>query len=105
MIKKFNESAEMPDIFTRQIIYSVDASDLATLIEDLYGRDPEIEASLELGHDDTFEISANAMEFNEKDFVEWLKKPSWSRSEISMLMNKLAADGHIVDGDYLIKTY
>ena len=104
MIKKFNET-KMSSIFKKQTVYSVDCSDLAGLIKLLYGHDPEIEASLELNDDDTFEIEANASEFNQAEFDKWRVKPRVERSEISMLMNKLSYDGHIVDGDYLIKTY
>lgn len=94
----------MSDIFTKKTIYTVDCGDLSALIEKLYGQYPEIEASLELGHDDDFEISADSGEYDESEFNEWKSKPSWSRSEIYMLMNKLAYDGHIENGDYLIKT-
>ena len=103
-LRGINES-EMSSIFTKQVVYSVDCSDLAALIEELYGQYPEIEASLELGHDDTFEIGAYGSEFDEREFNNWLKSPSNSRSEIYMLMNKLVYDGHIEEGDYLIKTY
>jgi hypothetical protein len=103
-IKHF-ESANMSPIFKKQVVYSVDCSDLSELIGKLYGHYPEIEASLELGHDDTFEIEANAEELDEEEFNEWLKKPHHERFEIYMLMNKLAFDGHIENGDYLIKTY
>lgn len=103
-IKKFNENT-MNSIFTKQVVYSVDCSDLSALIQKLYGQNPEIEASLELGHDDTFEISANASELDEEEFKKCANKPSHSYSDIYMLMNKLASDGHIIDGDYLIKTY
>ncbi len=103
MIKKFNET-KMSSIFKKQTVYSVDCSDLSGLIRTLYGKNPEIEASLELNRDDTFEIEANAGEFVQKEFDKWRTKPSWDRSEIYMLMNKLAYDGYIVDGDYLIKT-
>lgn len=108
-LKKFNEGkknkVKMSDIFTKKVIYSVDCSDLSSLIKKLYGNNPEIEACLELGHDDDFEIEANASEYDEKEFRKWEKKPNWERSEVYMLMNKLAYDGHIEDGDYLIKTY
>lgn len=105
MIKLFEEyNTQMPGIFKKKVIYSVDCSDLAEMIERLYGRDPEIEASLELGHDDFFELEANAKEFDQSSFDSWSKKPDWSRSEIYMLMNKLAYDKHIEDGDYLITT-
>ena len=107
----FNENQKMNTnpIFRRKIIYSVECSDLSSLINKVYGKYPEIEASLELGDDDTFEIEANAGEFvnsdQEDEFAKWLVKPSYERSEIYMLMNKLAFDGHIVDGNYLIKTF
>lgn len=104
MIKKFNES-NMSNIFKKKVVYSVDASDLAELISELYGNDPEIEASLELGDDDTFEISADSGEFDESEFEEWSNGPDYSYGEIRMLMNKLAHDEHIVNGTYLIKTY
>ena len=109
-LNKFNEAkkekkVKMSPIFTKKVIYSVDCSDLSALIRKLYGQDPEIEACLELGHDDDFEISANASEHDEDEFLEWQKKPNWGYSEPQMLMNKLAYDGHIEDGDYLIKTY
>ena len=110
-LKKFNENMNMsnsfvtqPSIFTRQVVYSVDSDDKSSLIQGFYGRNPEIEASLELGHDDTFEISANGDELDEVEFNQWKVKPVWQRSEIYMLMNKLAFDGHIKNGDYLIKT-
>lgn len=105
-LKQFESNEfKMNPIFTKQVVYSVDSSDLAGFILNIYGRDPEIEASLELGHDDTFEISANADESDEDDFNEWLKNPRYDTSEIYAIMNKLAADGHIENGDYLIKTY
>lgn len=105
-LKKFiTESVNMSSIFRKQVIYSVDCSDLSSLIQNLYGKNPEIEASLELGHDDDFEIEANSDEFVEKEFNNWLKEQEYERSEIYMLMNKLAFDGHIENSDYLIKTY
>ena len=109
-LKKFNKiiennNSKMSDIFTKKVIYSVDCSDLSALIQKLYGHNPEIEACLELGHDDSFELSANANEYDDNDFNDWKNKPNWERSEVYMLMNKLANDGHIDDGDYLIKTY
>jgi len=103
-LKLYNENIEMPSIFTKKIVYSVDCSDLASLIQKLYGKYPEIEASLELGHDETYEIEANAEEFSENEFQSWLNIPKYQRSEIYMLMAKLSLDGHIIDGDYLIKT-
>lgn len=93
----------MNSIFRKKVVYSVECSDLADLIQKLYGQDPEIEASLELGHDDTFEIKARASEFDENEFNRWKQRRSFERSEIYMLMNKLAFDGHIDDGLYLIK--
>lgn len=107
-LRRINEMVNMPSIFKKQVVYSVDCSDLASLIKKLYGHDPQIEASLELGDDDTFEIEAIASEFEDKsqrEFDAWKIKPRWRRHEIYMLMNKLAFDGHIEDGDYLIKTY
>lgn len=97
--------SQMSEIFTKKTIYSVDASDLAGLIQNLYGQDPEIEASLELGHDDTFELEANSDEYDESEFLSWSNHPDYSRGEIYMLMHKLAYDGHIENGDYIIKTY
>ena len=105
-IKKFNENNQtQPHIFKKQVVYSVDCSDLEYFIKNLYGKYPEIVASLELGDDDTFEISASSTEIDEKEFNRWISRPSHSRSEIYMLMNKLASDGYIENGDYLIKTY
>ena len=72
-LKKFiNESVSIPSIFRKQVIYSVDCSDLSSLIQNLYGKNPEIEACLELGHD--FEIEASSDEFVEKGFNDWIKK-------------------------------
>jgi len=94
----------MNSIFKTITIHKVDCGDLSDLIQNLYGRNPEIEASLELGHDDDYAISACADEADENEFAKWKEKPSFSTSEIYMLMNQLAKDGHIVDGDYLIQT-
>lgn len=95
----------MSPIFTKEVTYSVDASDLAYLINNLYGQDPEIEASCEMGHDDIVEIGADSGEYDDDDkFKKWLNKREYQRSEIRMLMHKLAFDGHIEDGTYLIKT-
>jgi hypothetical protein len=104
-LKLFIENKSMPSIFTKQVVYSVDCSDLASFIEDLYGKNPEIEACLEMGHDETFEIGVDSEEFERLEFDKWIKKQEYSRSEVYMLMNKLAFDGHIENGDYLIKTY
>lgn len=108
-LKLYESVVKMPSIFKKQVVYSVNCSDLSSFIIKIYGRDPEIEACLELGDDSTFEIEASASEFvnsdQEDEFAQWLKKPKWYRSEIYMLMNKLSLDGHIVDGNYLIKTY
>ena len=98
----------MPSIFQEIKGYEVDASDLANFIEEKYGRSPEIEASLEMGHDDTKEIFADASSYDSREddeFYQWLESPEHSYSEIMMLMNKLAFDGHIETGTYYIKTY
>ena len=93
----------MDTIFKKRTVISVDSGDLSDLIENLYGQNPEIEASLELGHDDTYEVSANASEADEVAFAEWKENRSISYHEIPMLMNQLAKDGHIEDGNYLIE--
>jgi hypothetical protein len=95
--------SEMNSIFRKKVVYSVECGDLSDLIRKLYGQDPEIEASLELGHDDIFEIEANSNEYDDVEFQNWTRRRSYSRSEIYMLMNKLAKDGHIIDGQYLIQ--
>ncbi len=102
---KLFENMSTNGIFRKKVVYSVECGDLSDLIQKLYGQSPEIEASLELGHDDIFEIEALASEFNEDEFNKWLQKRSYSRSEIYMLMNKLAFDGHIEDGLYLIEVW
>lgn len=78
---KLFENMNTNSIFRRKVVYSVECGDLSDLIIKLYGKNPEIEASLELGHDDIFE------------------------REIYMLMHKLAFDGHIEDGLYLIEVW
>jgi len=95
----------MNPIFKKKTVISVDCSDLADFIKEKYGQDPEIEASLELNDDDTFEIKANASEADEDAFNKWKANRQIEYSEIWMLMDKLAKDGHIEDGTYLIKTY
>lgn len=102
---KLFENMNTNSIFRRKVVYSVECGDLSDLIIKLYGKNPEIEASLELGHDDIFEIEAKASEFDENEFNKWLQKRSYSRREIYMLMHKLAFDGHIEDGLYLIEVW
>lgn len=102
---KLFENMSTNSIFRKKVVYSVECGDLSDLIRKLYGQDPEIEASLELGHDDIFEIEAKSSEFNENEFNNWKQRRSFSRSEIYMLMHKLAFDGHIEDGLYLIEVW
>jgi len=55
----------------------------------------------------TKEIFADASSYDsdeDDEFYQWLESPSHSYSEISMLMNKLAFDGHIESTTYYIKT-
>ena len=59
-LKRINENSKMPSIFQEIKGYEVDVSDLASFIADKYGKSPEIEASLEMGDDDTKEIFADA---------------------------------------------
>ena len=49
----------MPKIFQEVSGYEVEASNLAHFIKEKYGKRPEIEASLQMGHDDTCEIFAD----------------------------------------------
>ena len=94
----------MLPIFKKRVIFSVDSYDLAKLIREKYGKDPEIEACLEIGHDETVEIEACGDEYVEEDFISWKQHQKISSSEIYMLLNKLAYDGIIEDGNYLIET-
>ena len=95
----------MKNIFTKQTIYTVEAGDLSELIQDIYGINPQIEASLELGHDDNFQIDADGDEFNEEEWNDYIIKQEYERDEIYNLMHKLCLDGHIVKGVYLIQVW
>lgn len=95
----------MKNIFEKKVVYSVDCDDLSDLIKDLYNINPEIEASLELNDDGTYEIEANSDEFDQNEWSKYIIKQKYSTSEIYNLMNKLAFDGEIDNGTYLIKTY
>ena len=59
---------ELPSIFKKRTIISVDCSDLSDFIDNIYGIHVEIEATFELGHDDKIEIDANADETDEDEF-------------------------------------
>lgn len=107
-LKRINENVKMPSIFQEIRGYEVDAHDLSQFIKQKYGKAPEIEAYLEMGHDETKEMFADASGYdsNADDmFYQWLGKPKYCYSEISMLLDKLAFDGHIETGTYYIKTY
>jgi hypothetical protein len=107
-LKKINENLKMPSIFQEVKGYEVDVSDLADFIKEKYGKSPEIEASLEMGHDETREIFADDSSYSpdeDDEFYQWLESPDHSYGEICMLMNKLAFDGHIESATYYIKTY
>lgn len=107
-LKKINESVSMSPIFKEVKGYEVEADDLAGFIEGKYGKSPEIEASLQMGHDDTCEIFADSGDYGSEEdeiFYQWLENPEHSYSEISTIMNKLAYEGHIESTTYYIKTY
>ena len=107
-LKRINENISMSPIFQEVKGYEVDASDLSDFIESKYGKSPEIEATLEMGHDDTREMFADAGDYGPDEdeiFYQWLEKPKHCYSEISAILNKLAYDGHIESTTYYIKTY
>ena len=99
------KNKELPKIFSKRTIISVDCSDLTGFIHDKYGIHVEIEASFEIGHDETIEIEANAGEADEADFNKILNEGlDHNRDEIETIMHQLAKDGHIENGNYLIET-
>lgn len=107
-LKRINENDNMPSIFQEVKGYEVSADDLSYFIQQKYGKSPEIEASLEMGHDETREMFADSGSYDSDEddvFYQWLERPKHSYSEISVILNKLAFDGHIESTTYYIKSY
>ena len=87
-LKRINENISMPGIFQEIKGYEVDADNLSVFIKEKYGKMPEIEASLEMGHDETREMFADAGSYNSDEddvFYQWLEKPKYCYSEISCI--------------------
>jgi hypothetical protein len=87
------------DKFSNRVILSIDASDLDDIIKALYGRDPEIEANEDDLYGSSLEVDAD---FDLDSWDGFLKDNQYPG--LPTLLGKLVEDGHIEDGEFIIRS-
>lgn len=88
--------------FEKQIVYSIDYSNLDSLIKKIY--DVDVESALCQKNDSTLSVSVDGTQsdYDKKDLVEFFSTKIQEYNTLRLLLNDMCRKDMIEPGDYII---